>query len=254
MLRKRYGGHMQSIAFHIEKGGSGKTTLTGTIAHELSKYNRVLMLDADPQGNLSSWYVENSFQFDLADALQGKCSINDAIVEVRPNLSIIPTAAIGGELKTWSETTLFQKPFAFHDLIDGITGYDIVLVDLGPGISNLEKSVISVMGEVIGVLAAEYFSADGLEIFEYELEQLKKDRRAKFKANKLVINRINRSYSLHSAYLDEFKKLPYEVFMIGQSTGISDCVPSHKTVFEYAPGDRNTSEFQRLAKEISNGA
>ena len=246
---------MRPIAFHIEKGGSGKTTLTGNVAHEVSRHQKTLMVDVDPQGNLSSWYVVEPFQFDLADVLQNKCAIEDALIEVRKNLWILPTAALGGELKPWSETTLFQKPFAFHDLLDRLTDFDMILFDLGPGISNLEKSVLAVMHEVIGVMAAEYFSADGLEIFEFEIEQLRKDRRAQFTTDKLVINRVNLSYSLHKAYLEEFEKLPYQLFTIGQSTGVSDCVPVHQTVFEYASQDRNAGELQRLAQEIlKNGA
>ena len=103
----------------------------------------------------------------------------------------VPAAAIGGELKPWSETTLFQKPYAFHDLLDRLIDFDMVLFDLGPGISNLEKSVLAVMHEVIGAMAAEYFSAVGFEIFEFGTEQVRKDRRARFTADKLVINRGN---------------------------------------------------------------
>ena len=76
---------MRPIAFHIEKGGSGKTTLTGNVAHELSRYRKTLMIDVDPQGNLSSWYVVKPFQFDLADVLQDKFAIEDALIEVRKN-------------------------------------------------------------------------------------------------------------------------------------------------------------------------
>lgn len=241
---------MKSVAFHIEKGGSGKTTMCGNVAAELASREKVLMIDGDPQGNLSSWYLVDDFAYDLADVLQGKASVEAATIQVRDNLWILPTAPIGGELKAWSETALFQKPFAFHDLISKLHRFDIVLFDLGPGISNLEKSILAVMDEVVGVLAAEYFSADGLEIFEHEIEQLRHDRRATFATDKLVINRVNRSYAIHKAYLEQYEKLRYKVFTIGQSTGISDCVPMHETLFEHAPKDRNTGEFKRLAQEI----
>ena len=75
-------------------------------------------------------------------------------------------------------------------------GYEVAVFDLSPGISNLEKSILTVMDEVIGVAAAEYFSVDGLEVFTHELEKLRKDRRATFISNKLVVNRVNKSLLL----------------------------------------------------------
>ena len=244
---------MKAIAFHVEKGGTGKTTMCGNIAYELAYYGRTLMIDGDPQGNLTGWYVNDAIEVDLADVLQGKAGVEDAIMRVRDNLDLIPTIAIDGELKPWSETVLPGKPFAFADLREGIEqiGFDFVVLDLGPGISMLEKAMLSVVDEIVPVVVAESFSVDGLEIFRNELEKLRQDRHASFTAERLVINRVNRSYSLHIAYRDQLAKLDYRIYEIGQSTGISDCVPAHQSLFEFDPGNRNTSEFQRLAQEIS---
>lgn len=243
---------MLKIAFHIEKGGSGKTTLAGNTGFEMSAYKKTILVDCDPQGNLTGWYCTGELKFELADIMQGRAEVSQAAVNIRENLDILPTFAIDGSLKDWGETTLFQKPFAFHDLMDKLeaAGYDVAVFDLGPGISNLEKSILACMDEIVGVAAAEYFSVDGLEVFTHELNKLRKDRRATFKADKLVVNRVNRSYTLHRAYQEQFEKLNYQLFTIGQSTGISDCVPNHKSIFEYDPGNRNTSEFQRLAQSI----
>lgn len=243
---------MKKIAFHIEKGGTGKTTMAGNTAAEMSMFKKTVLLDCDPQGNLSSWYCTDPVIYELADVLQGQTTVKVAAVRIRDNLDIIPTFAIDGSLKAWSETTLIQKPFVFHDLIDEIeaAGYEIAVFDLGPGISTLERSILACMDEIVGVSAAEFFSVDGLETFVHELEKLRKDRRADFISDKLVLNRVNQSYSLHKAYQEHFEKLDFELFTIGQSTGISDCVPAHKCIFEFDPGNRNTSEFQRLAHSL----
>ena len=246
---------MNTIAFHIEKGGVGKTTMAGNIAYELAHHRKTMMIDADPQGNLTGWYVTGAIDYDLADVLQG-ADLNTALIKIRKNLFLLPTIAIDGQLKEWSETVLPGKPFAFHDLKEQIAarGFEYVIFDLGPGISMLEKSILAVMDEVIGVAAAETFSVDGLEIFEHELDKLRRDRRANFAVNKLVINRVNHAYSLHNTYLEQFSRLPYQLYQIGQSTGISDAVPAHESVFEFDPGNKNTSEFQRIAQEIVNAS
>lgn len=48
---------MKTIAFYNNKGGVGKTTLAANVGYNLSVMNyRVLMVDCDPQGNLSSFF------------------------------------------------------------------------------------------------------------------------------------------------------------------------------------------------------
>jgi chromosome partitioning protein len=246
------GGRLKTIAFHVEKGGVGKTTMVGNVAYEISHYKKTLMVDGDPQGNLTGWYVTEGIERDLSDVMLGQCTLDDAVLQIRDNLYLLPTIAIDGELKPWSETQLPGKPFAFQDLQEELDnlGFEVVVFDLGPGISMLEKAILSTVNEVVGVVAAETFSVDGLEIFENELGKLRRDRRAEFIVDKLVLNRVNRAYALHNAYVDQFERLRYTIYQIGQSTGISDCVPYHKSIFEYDPGNRNTTEFQRIAKEL----
>jgi len=243
---------MKKIAFHVEKGGTGKTTMCGNIGFELSHYNRSCIVDADPQGNLSSWLVDGTIQAEFADFFSGGAEVKKLIVSVRENLVIVPTFGAGGYLKEWSETKLFQDHFAFHRFIEDLeaAGIKIAVFDLSPGISNLERRILAVMDEIIPVVTPEYFAVDGMEIFEHELDQVRQNFRTEFTVNKMVINRVNNAYSLHKGYTEALKARGYEPYIIGQSTAISDCVPYHETLFEYDPGNRFTSEFQRLAQDI----
>ncbi len=245
---------MRKITFHVEKGGTGKTTMAGSVGYALQQYGKVLMVDGDPQGNLTSWYLKNSdLKKELADVMRGDCSLTEAIMEVRENLDLIGTFALGGDLKGWAETQLSSKPFAFEQLCERIKdhGYDFLIFDLGPGISILEKSIIAFVDEVIPVVAAEYFSADGLQVFEHELKEIKKDRKAAFVTERMVINRVNNRYALHKAYKEVLKNRQYKIFTINQSTGISDCVPEHCTVFEYDSSNKNIAILEELTRELS---
>ncbi len=247
---------MKKIAFHVEKGGTGKTTMAGSVGYALQDHGRIIMIDGDPQGNLTSWYLAGGeLRNELSDVLQGRCDPAEAIQAVRENLDLLGTFAIDGDLKGWSETQLAGKPFAFERLIEQVAdlGYDFALFDLGPGISILEKSILAFVDEVVPVIAAEYFSADGLEIFEHELAELRADRKARFIVDRMVINRVNDSYVLHKAYRDLLAGRRYRIFTIHQSTGISDCVPEHSTVFEYDPKNKNLAVLKDLAGELAGG-
>jgi len=241
---------VKSIAFYVQKGGTGKTTMTGLVGAALSKKYKTLFVDGDPQGNLTSWFITEPLAHDLGDVMRGKASLEDSITD-----GILPTIALDGVLKTWSESSLMQKPFAFHDLVENIAsmGFEVCLFDLGPGISLLEKSILAAMDEVVPVMAAEYFSVDGLEIFENELAKLKADRRTEIRADKLVINRVNRSFALHKAYRRSLEERRYEIFTVGQSTSISDCVPMHQTLEEFDPKNKNLKTIEALAGALMNG-
>ena len=95
---------MKIIASWIAKGGVGKSTLAGNFSYYLRERGKVLLVDADPQGNTSGWLHPDSFQWEMADILAGKCSLKEAVLPVRDNLDMVGTFAIGGNLKKWSET------------------------------------------------------------------------------------------------------------------------------------------------------
>ena len=169
----------KTIAFHLQKGGVGKTTISGTLACQSALDGfKTLLIDVDPQGNASSWFLKKTPKYELADVVQGRCYINDAIVPVDQvkNLYLLPTFGIGGVLKNYSETKLSEEPFVLQDLVNELTkDFDHIILDLSPGLGRLERSAIIASDEVITPMTPEVFSLDGLEIFIDELMLMTED-------------------------------------------------------------------------------
>lgn len=208
----------KTIAFHLQKGGVGKTTISGTLACQ-SAFDgfRTLLIDVDPQGNASSWFLKVTPKYELADVVQGKCYINDAIVPVEqiPNLYLLPTFGIGGVLKNYSETKLAEEPYVLQDLINELSkDFDHIILDLSPGLGRLERSAIIASDEVVTPMTPEVFSLDGLEIFIDELRRLKKNLRSQVKHSRVIINSYDERIRQHREIYKAAQEGSFEVFRI----------------------------------------
>jgi len=98
-----------------------------------------LLVDVDPQGNASSWFLTGDLEYELSDVLQGLCYVDDAIVEVPnvKNLFVLPTFGIGGGLKTYAETKIAEEPYVLQDLVQELKQkFDRIILDLPPGLGK----------------------------------------------------------------------------------------------------------------------
>lgn len=208
----------KTIAFHLQKGGVGKTTISGTLACQSAMDGfRTLLIDVDPQGNASSWFLKKTPKYELADVVQGKCYINDAVVPVEqvPNLYILPTFGIGGVLKNYSETKLAEEPYVLQDLVSELSkDFDHIILDLSPGLGRLERAAIIASDEVITPMTPEVFSLDGLEIFIDELKRLRKNLRSQVKHSRVIINSYDERIKQHRDIYKAAQEGSFEVYRI----------------------------------------
>lgn len=225
---------MKSIAFHLQKGGVGKTSLSCSIAYEFSKKGRTVLLDLDPQGNSSSWLLTEAPNHELAHILFGKVKIDQAIISTKTkDLDIIPTFGIGGDLKTYGENQLANEPFIFVDLIDGLAalGYDYVVMDLSPGMGRLERFALIAVDEVITPMTPEAFSLDGIEIFTTELEKTTKAMKRGPVHKRIIVNALDKRIDQHMTIYKQAQKFKrFELFTIGVDPAFRKAQAANKPV------------------------
>ncbi len=234
------------------KGGCGKSSMSGNISYSISEKKKVALLDGDPQGNISSWFLPNPFDYELADILGGKIKVDKALVKVKENFYIIPTFSIDGRLKEFSETKLSTQPRAFEILFKDLQklGFEYCICDLSPGMSLLEKYILASMNEVIPVLTPELFSFDGIEVFNSELKKINSGFGVNLQFKKLIVNNINRSFRRHDIYYGQIKNLDYSLYTIPQDSKIPEAQIYNQSIFQYEPGSKSIPELLRLTRDI----
>lgn len=181
------------ITFALQKGGVGKTSISTSVAVEIAnKGKRVLLIDADPQGNSTAWIGNDEIKYELADVLMEKCAAADAIQTVKnvENLFIMPTPSLGGSLRLYQKTLANEQPFAPRQLVRELSdSFDYVIFDTSPSFTALEESCLLASHEALTVLQIDEFSKDGLVMFMDNLNRMKRRYDSELPViNKIVMN------------------------------------------------------------------
>ena len=246
---------MKSVCFGVHKGGTGKTTLSGNCSYIASKQKKVVLIDGDPQGNSSSWFITKQPNYELSDILYEKVKVQNTLVKVRENFYIIPTFGFTGALTEFSETKLVNKFYCFSDIVRELEklNFDIAVFDISPGMKLLEKRILASCDEVIMPLSPEFFGIDGIQLFESELKKLSNDFRIQIRHRILALNKINRSFRRHVAYIDQFRKLDYDIFEIPQDSKIAESQIVNLPLSEFDKNAKSLPSIEKLTVAMIGG-
>ncbi|MCB0393606.1 MAG: MinD/ParA family protein [Bdellovibrionales bacterium] len=116
------------------KGGVGKTTLVCNLALQLGRQgSRVLILDGDlGMANVDLMFGKRA-KFTLFDVLEGRASMNEVVMEVAPNVDLIPSGSGVRELTRLAD---HQRRFLMDEVGSLPNHYDYLIVDTAPGIDD----------------------------------------------------------------------------------------------------------------------
>lgn len=160
---------MKTIAIMNVKGGVGKTITACNMAHILAKdYNqRVLLVDADPQGDTSEFYNISAEDGGLTELLLGGCVVEDLIYETSyKRLSVLPADSslftldldVDGRLEDY--TRRFSE---FRDILAENDEADILLIDCPPSFTPSAIAALKAADSVIIPVKMDAFSVRGME-------------------------------------------------------------------------------------------
>ena len=251
------------IAIVNQKGGVGKTTTTTNLGAYLAYLKKkVLLIDLDPQSNLSLHYGVNFKKLEKSCyelMLHEDTGIRETVIKTEiDNLELIPASIklVDAELELVNvvgrERVLSE---ALEEILEADT-YDFVFIDCPPSLGLLTLNALTTVHEVFITVQPDYFALQGIGRLIRTLDLVKKRLNSELDVTGVILCMFNQtrklSWEVTGKVRGAFKEKVFKTF-IRINVKLAEA-PSHgQSILTYAPKSHGAEDYLRLAKEILKG-
>ncbi len=258
---------MRIIALFNQKGGVGKTTTAVNLGAGMAAVGKtVMLLDMDPQGNLSFHLgIEpDKVNHSIYDVLVNRCTLTDATYRVHDKLSVIPsTADLAG-----AEVELVNEPERELRLRNAVLAAkpqaDFLIIDCPPSLGLLTLNSLCLAKEVIIPMQAHFLALQGmarlLDTCSLVQEQLNPDLRI----SGILFCQYEQAPRLTSEVTGEVDQFlnnsrgtgkPWseaQVFrtQIRRNIRLAEAPSFNQSIFDYAPNSAGAADYGVLVQDI----
>lgn len=240
------------IAVFNHKGGTGKTTTAVNLAAGLAEAgNRVLLVDADGQGNVGASLGIRG-EKTLYHVLVHGVSAMDAAVPVRDSLHVLTS----NELLAAAELHLATRPnrdrVMRERLGERVVGYDVVVIDCAPALSLMNQNALVYADSVVVPVSCDYLSLVGVK----QVLRTMRHVRELLKHDVALLGVLPTFYDVRNkiardsvaALTDHFGErcLP----PIRVNTKLREAPSARQTIFEYAPESHGALDYMALVDHV----
>jgi chromosome partitioning protein len=246
------------IAFANQKGGVAKTTTTLNLGVALGELgHRVLLIDLDPQGNLtmSQGMNPDAIERSMFDVLVHRVPISDVVHTVEVDIAVASIDLAGAELAL---SAMIGRERALEKaLVEVRDRYDFVLIDTPPSLGLLTINAFVAAESVIVPVQCEYLSLRGLVQLENTLAMVRENLNPRVRVEGIVPTMYDRR-TLHAReaieILEEhFGDLVYDT-RIRKTVRYAEAPVKGSSVLRYDPSGPAAQAYRDLAKEVLDGA
>lgn len=245
------------ISIANQKGGVGKTTTSVNLSTLLAKRGKkVLLIDADPQGNATSGIgsdknVEFSvYDLIISDDVEPKDTIQKTEIK---NLSICPSNInlAGAEVELVS---MMSREYRMKEKLDIIKkDYDYILIDCPPSLGLITLNAFTASDSVLIPVQCEYYALEGLGQLINTVNLVKKHLNKEFEIEGALLTMYDIRTNLSNQVVKEvnryFENKVYKT-VIPRNVKLSEAPSYGMPISVYDPRSKGAKSYDKFVKEF----
>ena len=244
------------ISVANQKGGVGKTTTTINLSTILAKKGkRVMLIDADPQGNATSGVgVNKELELSFYDVLTNDTEIIDTLEKTAiRNLVVCPSNInlAGAEVELVSMMSREQRLKEKLDIIK--ERFDYILIDCPPSLGLITLNAFTASDSVLIPVQCEYYALEGLGQLLNTINLVKKHLNKEIQIEGALLTMYDMRTNLSNQVVKEVKKyFNNKVYktVIPRNVRLSEAPSYGLPIAIYDPMSKGARSYEKLAKEI----
>ena len=245
------------IAITNQKGGVGKTTTAINLSAALAELGKkILVIDTDPQGNMTSGFGVNKNEVEntVYDLILGNCSTQEAIIKnVKDGVDMIPSNVnlAAAEIELIDND---KRNFVLKNEVEWVKDrYDYLIIDCPPSLSMLTVNALTTADTVLVPIQCEFYALEGLSQLIHTVNLVKQSLNPELDMEGVVFTMFDSRTNLSAQVVENVKaNVQTRVYdtVIPRNVRLAEAPSYGQPITEYDPKSAGAEAYIKLAKEV----